>query len=859
MHVTRRYFLKGMGTLAGVAAAGVNINVVASTAAEAMSSYSALEGVKYVKSTCCHCVNFCGLNVKMQNGTIRAIYPDKDRADYFNWGVCPKGIAGIFNTYNPYRLRVPLKRTNPQKGLNQDPRWVEISWDGAFSIIVEKLRKIKQKDPRKLIWQHGHGKYLIQDKFPKAFADAFGTPNLIHRTTACEAARHVADELTWGYHGFLPDLEHCNMLLNFGGNYFEAGQWARWLDHATTMAKERGMKVVVVEPRLSHCAAKADEWIPIRPGKDVVFLLAMAKILINKGLIDEKFLVNYTNSPNLVGGDDKFLLNKEGKPLLWDNKSRSAKPFVEGVSPALKGAYRVNGKTYRTAFQMFAESLKDITLEYAEKVCGVPAETIERLSREVGKEAKIGSTILMEERTLRYRPVVIYTYRGLSAKEFGVQNWRAGLIVQMLLGNIDAVGGLHLHSVYKKPKYLKASRCVYPPKRIDLQESVYFPHAHHNVCQQVALTQLNPKEYGLEYEPDVQIIYATNRPFSTSDAQKQFEALKKTYNVVIDIVMTETAWMADIVLPDLTYLEAWHFSSTRWTPGSRHTAIRQPMTNVYNLPHDGWSILWELAKRLGIRDKYTENINAKFKLQKYKFEPGRDYTPREAVEILWKEKTQKPFSYAQEHAFVGKKLSAEDRYIKGVEANFKGPDKPKMHFYTEQLVHTFEKVKNTVKRYGINNIDLAKYEVALSSIPRKEHAFPTPHRETKGYPFYLITYKRMYRNQSGNTAQNPILNALGPDENFIDINRSTAKRMGIQDKDLLIVETRVGNVEGKARLTEGIRPDTVAVSYHYGQWSPSFPRYARKGIWINQVLELHSDVVSGMNSFNDTKCKVYKA
>ena len=74
-----------------------------------------------------------------------------------------------------------------------------------------------------------------------------------------------------------------------------------------------------------------------------------------------------------------------------------------------------------------------------------------------------------------------------------------------------------------------------------------------------------------------------------------------------------------------------------------------------------------------------------------------------------------------------------------------------------------------------------------------------------------------------------------------------------------IVESRIGKVRGEARLTEGIRPDTVAVSYNYGQKSPDLPEYAKKGIWINSVLELHPDRVSGMNSFNDTKCKVYPA
>ncbi|HFD88251.1 MAG TPA: molybdopterin oxidoreductase, partial [Gammaproteobacteria bacterium] len=249
----------------------------------------------------------------------------------------------------------------------------------------------------------------------------------------------------------------------------------------------------------------------------------------------------------------------------------------------------------------------------------------------------------------------------------------------------------------------------------------------------------------------------------------------------------------------------------------------------------------------------------KFKLKKNTFKTGHDYTSRDAVEILWKEKTGKPFSYALEHAFVGKHVSTEKRYLHGVHHHFWGPDKPKLKLYADQLVGSYEKVEETVKKHGIKNIDLNKYKIALSPIPRKEHAFPTPHREAKDYPLYLMTYKRMYRNQAGNTAQNPILNRLGDsDENFLLINTATAKKMGIANDDQVQIKTRVGSAQGKARLTEGIRPDVVAVSYHYGHFSHGFPDYAKKGIWINPALELHPDVVSGMNSFNDTKCKISK-
>ena len=861
MPYNRREFIKSSVAFIAAAKLATPLKVIAAVAENAKSAQIIQSTIRYVKSTCAHCVNFCGINIKMENDVIRAIYPDPERAPYYNVGICPKGVSGVFNTYNPYRIKKPLKRTNPKKGLDQDPGWVEISWEEAFETITAKLKAIREDDPRKLIWQHGHGKYLIGDKFPKAFAKAFGTPNLVHRTTTCEAARHVADELTWGYHGFLPDIEHCNFLLNFGGNYFEAEQFARWLDHATTDAKERGMKIVVIEPRLSSTASKADEWIPIRPGKDVVLILGLARLLIQNNTIDEEFLLSTTNATALVADDETLLKDKNGKVLVWDETSESAKPFTEGVKPALRGRYLVDGKTYITAFQYFSDSIEDITPAYVAEVAGVPEKKVLWLAEELAKQAKIGATVMIDGHKLRYRPVAIHTFRGLSAKEFGVQNWRAGLILQMLLGSIDAVGGINLHSVYKKPKYFEPSKAEYPPHRVDLQESVFFPHASHNVAQQVAHTVLEPQHYGLEYTPEMQIFYATNRPFSTSDTQKQFASLEKTYNVVIELVMSETAQMADIVLPDLTYLESWHSSPTRYTPRTKHAAIRQPVTNAYKIEHDAYSILWQLAKRLGILDEYVNNINKQWKLKKHPLKTGRDYSSEQAVELIWQEQSKgKDFAYAKEHAFTGKHLSAEKTYLSGVEKKFKGPGKPKMNFYAEQLVHTLANVKQQKKQHNLKMIDLERYRLALSPLPKKEHGFPTPHREAKGFPFYLITYKRMYRNQSGNTALNPILNALGPDvqENFVLINQKSADQLDIKTGEPVIVETRAGKVEGKAKVVEGIRPDTLAVSYHYGQQSLDFPDYAKKGIWINSVLENYSDVVSGMDSFNDSKCKLIK-
>jgi anaerobic selenocysteine-containing dehydrogenase len=866
VELSRRAFLRGMGAAGSIAVLDSQLPAIAAAAEVAKKKAAKTakgRDIKHVKSGCAICPNFCGIDVTVAGGVIRTIYPDAARADFYNHGICPKGASGMFDTYDPYRLKKPLRRTNPNKGPNEDPKWMEISWKEAFNEITVRLARIRATNPAKLVWQHGQGKYLIQEQYCEAFTKAFGTPNMVHRTTACEAARHVADELTWASAGILPDLKYSKLLLNFGANYHEGEQASRWLDWQSAMSREQGLKTVVVEPRLSGCAAKADEWVPVRPSKDVVMLLAMAKVLIDANTIDEQFLVEYTNAPQLVDAAGIILKDKDGKtPLVWDTVSGSAKPYVAGVKPALKGSYTVDGKPMRTAFQVLADSVKDMTPQYAEEVAGVPAATIVRLAQTFAKEARIGETIELEGVKLRYRPAVLYTFRGLSAKEYGVQGWRTGLILNMLVGSIDAVGGLILGGAYARPQYFDVSVCEYPPKRADLAQSVFFPYANHHIAQQPSITMLDPKAWGLPYVPEMQIFYGTNRPVSIPDAWKQFDGLAKTFNVVIDVVMTESCWYADIVLPDKTYLESWHWAPTRGTPDASHMAIRQAIVNPYNLEHDAFTIMWELMKRLNLRDEYIQQINSVWGLKEVTFKPGRDYTTREGVEVLWADKTKKDFSVAIEQGFIGSKKNVKSKYLTGAEDKFKGPGKPKIKFYADQLIDSYYKVEDIATKNNLAKIDLPKYKIAYSPLPNKDHAFPTPHREATGHPFYLITHKRMFRNQSGFTANNAILNqALGPDAatNYVQINTAAAKQLGISDSDKVIIETRVGKVSGTAQVIEGIRPDTIAVSYHYGTFSPGLAPAARNGTWINQVLEYHPDLISGHNSFNDTKCKVYKA
>ena len=110
----------------------------------------------WIKSTCNICFSNCAIRVHRVDGVVVKIEGNPD-CPTSRGGICPRGASGIMLLYDPNRVNVPLKRTNPEKGIGVDPKWVEISWDEALDTITEKLKKIKADDPRKLLTlRHGH-------------------------------------------------------------------------------------------------------------------------------------------------------------------------------------------------------------------------------------------------------------------------------------------------------------------------------------------------------------------------------------------------------------------------------------------------------------------------------------------------------------------------------------------------------------------------------------------------------------------------------------------------------------------------------------------------------------------------------
>src|SRR3989338_7672031 len=246
---------------------------------------------KWIPTACGMCYAKCGILVCVEDGVVTAIEGNPNNPQ--NRGsMCAKGKAGPMNLYNPNRVKAPLKRTNPKKGLHIQ------AWESTGDFM----------------------------HWLSALGSAFGTPHILRAASpTCGKVVHPVEFFSGGGFHQQPDLHRCNYCLLVGTQFAIAARGS--FNHIAldmAEARERGMKLVVVDPVGGNAASKADEWVPIRPGTDSAFALSLLHVLLNElGLYDAKFLQHKTNAPYLVGSDGRYVRDpKSGKPMIYDTADR---------------------------------------------------------------------------------------------------------------------------------------------------------------------------------------------------------------------------------------------------------------------------------------------------------------------------------------------------------------------------------------------------------------------------------------------------------------------------------------------------------------------------------------------------------
>ena len=283
--MTRREFLKRLFRLAALT--GVYPVLKYETAFALGRGY--LDGAEAYLTGCMWCQNGCTMYVYIRDGKVVHITGNPD--DPVTKGrICIKPFGTLEIMNSPYRLKQPLKRF---KG-----KLVKVSWKEALDEIAEKLKKIRETYGGEALGIWASGRSAFDGRLvSKAFAKLYGTPNWEKTGPFCNYSAKVAGKTTTGTR-FTPWIYE-------DGDFYSAELYVFWgsnmaatrpviFDNLLEEKRRRKVKFVCIDPRRSETAAVSDIWIPIRPGTDLAFCLAVIRYLIEKDLIDEDFLKSHT-------------------------------------------------------------------------------------------------------------------------------------------------------------------------------------------------------------------------------------------------------------------------------------------------------------------------------------------------------------------------------------------------------------------------------------------------------------------------------------------------------------------------------------------------------------------------------------
>ncbi|MFC1821461.1 molybdopterin-dependent oxidoreductase [Thermodesulfobacteriota bacterium] len=388
------------------------------------------KGEKKITRTVCRIIDDvqCGLLAHVKDGVLVKVEP----AEFPTPGmkhICLKGLSTVKDfVYHPDRLKHPLKREGPRG----EGKWKRISWEEAFDIITTKFQDIAGKYESESIAfvpaQVGQsalmGIYLRLASALKA--------TWIGMAGYGDVAGPCGDIISYGQlggHHYTTDLEDPKICIVWGGNFSEthALRWRKIMS-----LKEKGAKLVVIDPRFTSTASKADSYLMVRPGTDTALILGMIKVVLDKGLIDEPFVSEHTVGPFLVRDDNgMFLREKDVSPegsekyVVWDIVTDSVQPYDRHDNlPALKGLFKISGYNCRPAFHLLADLANQYSLEKAAEITEVPPDKIESVA--VGYATE--------------KPAVFFRGWGMQRTFHGDLAWRAATALAAVTGNIKLDG-----------------------------------------------------------------------------------------------------------------------------------------------------------------------------------------------------------------------------------------------------------------------------------------------------------------------------------------------------------------------------------------------------------------------------------
>jgi anaerobic selenocysteine-containing dehydrogenase len=849
MRLTRRAFIQASAATSALLAAGCATQppVSAAMAPRKPRGGAPAQG-EWIASTCQGCTQWCAIQIFVQDG--RAVRVRGNPLSKTNHGyVCPRGHLIPQQVYDPDRIKVPLKRTNPVKGRGVDPKWVPITWDEALDIVADKMIELRRaNEPEKLVYMRGRYSPTSTDLLYGTLPKVFGTPNYFSHSAICAEAEKMGPGLTQGFFGYRDyDLEKTQCLVLWGTDPLASNREVPNTIHRFGEIVARGT-VIAVDPRLSNVAAKAHEWLPVLPGTDGALAAAIAHVLLTEGLWSREFVGDF----------------KDGRNLFVAGKTVDEAAFAE--------------KETNGVVKWWNLELKGRTPAWAEKECGIPAAQIVRVARAMGKAAPktavwMGPGVAMTPRGT-YTAMIVHALNGL-------------------VGSIDNEGGVWQTSSVPVAKFPSADKYVDAlakekghGKKLDGRGARDMP-AMMNARPGSGVVTNNVANALLKDPGACKVFISSwsNFNFSCTGADRWDRAMAKVpFFVHMVTNASEMTQFADIVLPStFNSAEGWSIV-TNMGNGYGYASIQQgAVRRLWDVKQEETEVMWLLAQKLkakgfpNLADYYANEFNDP--------ETGRPPADEREFAVIAAKMTSLPLWKPKEPLKGDAPLAGWDDFRKrGMFSGARYPLKKgwggKFNTVTKKFEFYSETLKKGLEEHAKKHNATVDEILAVSGyVARGELAFvphyepPKRHGSRQDYPFDFIDYKsRLNREgRSANLTWYQEFKKVDPGDvswdDVIKMNPADGRKLGLKSGDMVKVVSPAGSITVKLKLWEGVRPGTVAKCYGQGHWA--YGRVAAKdyakaiplGGNNNEILVDDYDRLSGSTARNGgfTGVRIVKA
>ncbi|MBI3129347.1 MAG: molybdopterin-dependent oxidoreductase [Candidatus Tectomicrobia bacterium] len=720
---------------------------------------------RIVKSGCFLCHGGCGIIVHVRGGRAIRVEGDPDHPNSRGY-LCVKGQAGIELLYHKERLLHPLRRA----GARGEGKWERISWDEALDTCAAELQKVIDRHGPLAVTGGDGTKADEVAWIVDLFLLNLGSTNRTGPGRAqCMLPRRAASNATFGNY-YSPDYEGDPKLIVLWGDQPEITNHNSILGYKMIEKSRQGAKLIVIDPRRTAAARRADIWLPIRPGTDAALALSMMHVMIEENLYDREFVEKWTNAPLLVDVQSGDLLRGAGGGYLaWDKEKLLAVPGdLPGAQPALCGAFDVGGRVCKTVWQLLKERCAEYTPPKAAAITWLDPGDIVRAARLYAAT----------------KPAALAWGVGLDMCVNAHQNGRACTLLECLTGNVDVPGG-NMHPV---PSH-KGCRTFTDAFGETLPREAYVKQLgaeRFRLCAGPTTMRYanNPAVLkailtGEPYPVRAWVAVGGNPLLTWSNAKEVYRALMKLdFFMGVDLFMNPSLQLADIVLPAPTHFEKERLMETHgYGPFGNVRCVRavEPLGEV----RDEFEVCGDILRRMGMDRNWPWRTVVDF----------YDERLREAG-MTWREAVEAGGAFDR----VAYRKHETGHYRQG--GGF------------PTATGKAELWSTVWRRNGYD--PLPDY----TEVPESPYSDPGLMEK---YPFVVITGGRLPGYFHSQQRQVETLRRLHPDPQT-QIHPEAAARLGIRNGDWVCVESPRGRCVQRARLFAGMDPRLVHVEH--GWWFP---------------------------------------